>query len=334
MKTKTKKTVYQIITDRIIKALKDAIAKGESAPWHKPWATNGAYPINYNTQKNYRGVNVFLLHMMGYESPTWLTFKQAKEAAVKEARADGRDIEETTKPTKWGTKSTYTEDGEPFKGGVKKDEKGTPVVFWNWIMKDANGKTTKDEKQCVKKIPFLKYFTVFNIAQCDGVADKWEKPEGKDHEPIKAAADIVADMPNAPTIEHKEARAYYKPASDTVNMPRLALFDTPEEYHSTLFHELVHSTGHASRLNRDGVTGTVQFGSQNYSKEELIAEMGAAMLCGVAGIDNQALNDNSNAYLRGWISKLNDNPEMAILAGAQAQKAADYIQDIKHDNKG
>ena len=326
----TKKDVYQVITDRIIEGLEEAVKTGGKAPWNKPWSSDGSLPTSYNTGKLYRGVNVLLLHMAGYESPTWLTFKQAKEAAVREAKANGRQIDETAVKTKYGEKLTYTENGKPFAGGVKKGEKSCPVVFWNWIMKDANGKTTKDPAKAEKRIPFLKYYNVFNIAQCEGVKDKWTPKPEKDHKPIEEAVAIVEAMPNAPTIEHKEAKAYYRPSTDTVNMPRLGLFDGPEEYHSTLFHELVHSTGHASRLNRDGVTGQNSFGSKDYSKEELVAEMGAAMLCGVVGIENQII-DNSVAYLRSWIKSLNDDPKMAVMAGAQAQKAADYIQGITHE---
>ena len=131
-------------------------------------------------------------------------------------------------------------------------------------------------------------------------------------------------MPNRPTITHHEARAYYTPVHDTVNMPTQSLFPKLEHYYSVLFHELTHSTGHWQRLHRQTLTDLCPFGSTNYSKEELVAEMGAAFLCGVAGIANETF-DNSAAYIQSWLTKLKNDTRLVILAAAQAQKAADYI---------
>jgi antirestriction protein ArdC len=114
---------------------------------------------------------------------------------------------------------------------------------------------------------------------------------------------------------------------DTVNMPKPKLFDGPEEYYSTLFHELTHSTGHARRLNRQTLTDLCPFGSTNYSKEELVAEMGAAFLCGVSGIENLTV-DNSAAYVASWLRVLRNDKHLVILAAAQAQRAADFIQGV------
>jgi antirestriction protein ArdC len=131
-------------------------------------------------------------------------------------------------------------------------------------------------------------------------------------------------MPNRPTITHHEARAYYTPVQDTVNMPACRLFPKVEHYYSVLFHELTHSTGHWQRLHRQTLTDLCPFGSTNYSKEELVAEMGAAFLCGVAGIANETV-DTSVAYIQSWLTKLQNDTRLVILAAAQAQKAADYI---------
>ena len=298
MAKKEKPNVKQIVTDRLIDALTKAIESGDSAPWKKTWSGGGGLPTNAVSKKVYRGINVFLLSMMGYESPTWLTYKQAKELG----------------------------------GTVKKGEKSTPVLFWNWIYKDANGKTTKDRTQAVEKIPFIRYYSAFNIAQCEGVDDPWTPPVDNDHDPIADAVAVVDGMKDKPAIEHGEARAYYRPSTDTVNMPRLGLFDTPEDYHHTLFHELVHSTGHDSRLKREGITGKTTFGSTTYSKEELVAELGAAILCGHCGISNEALEENTVAYLRGWIKALKDDPDMAVAAGGQAQRAVDFILGTKFED--
>src|SRR5262245_3273838 len=120
------------------------------------------------------------------------------------------------------------------------------------------------------------------------------------------------------------APAYYRPSTDTVNMPQRELFPKAEHYYSVLFHELTHSTGHMSRLNRETLRDMLTFGDTNYGKEELVAEMGAAYLCGVAGIVNETV-DNSAAYIQGWLSKLRKDKRILIQAAAQAQRATDYI---------
>jgi antirestriction protein ArdC len=131
-------------------------------------------------------------------------------------------------------------------------------------------------------------------------------------------------MPNAPALNHGGALAFYRPATDTVQMPTRETFDNPEAYYSTLFHELTHSTGHQKRLNRPTLTDLQPFGSTNYSKEELVAELGAAFLCAQAGIENATVNRNAS-YIAGWLRALENDRRMVILAAAQAQKAADYI---------
>jgi antirestriction protein ArdC len=137
-------------------------------------------------------------------------------------------------------------------------------------------------------------------------------------------------MPKAPVIEHKEQRAYYRPSSDVVNIPMPDLFRSDEEYYSTLFHELTHATGHQSRLNREELSKVSLFGSHDYSKEELVAEMGAAFLCGHCGIEPSVI-ENQAAYIQGWLKKLQDNKKWLVYAAANAQRAADFILGIKHE---
>jgi antirestriction protein ArdC len=144
-------------------------------------------------------------------------------------------------------------------------------------------------------------------------------------------------MPNPSGFE-QDSRAFYRPSTDTVGMPARSAFDSIEAYYSTLFHELTHSTGHPSRLAREGILKHNPFGSEDYSKEELVAEMGAAMLCGVAGIESQTLG-NSASYLQSWISRLKSDSRLVVSAAVQAQKAADYIRgktaiEIESDAKG
>ncbi|MFC3773776.1 zincin-like metallopeptidase domain-containing protein [Paenibacillus sp. GCM10012303] len=168
-------------------------------------------------------------------------------------------------------------------GKVKKGEKANIVVFWKWIeVKDED--TGEDEK-----IPLLRYYRVFEInTQCEGLKSRRQGTEF-DHDPITEAEKIVQGFAGSPPIRFATDRAFYRPSADFISVPPLKDYPVPAEYYSTLFHEMVHSTGHSKRLNRPGVAHFDEFGSEQYSKEELIAEMGAAMLCGMAGIDNSTM---------------------------------------------
>ena len=186
------------------------------------------------------------------------------------------------------------------------------------IIRDADGKERKSK-------PFLlRYYRVFNIEQTEGIANKLgltgASPRVANLEQCDA---IVSAMPNPPRRE-QSARAWYQPSTDTVGIPSRSLFSSVEEYYSTLFHELTHSTGHASRLGREGIEQLNTFGSESYSKEELVAEMGAAMLCGLTGLAPKTL-ENSAAYLKTWLSVLKPDSRMVVTAASAAQKAVDYI---------
>lgn len=203
-------------------------------------------------------------------------------------------------------------------GKVKKGERGHIVVFWTWLEKEE-----KDKGE-LEKIPFLRYYRVFEInKQCEGLSSK-RNDQIFEHDPIEEAERICAGYVNAPDMRHGSGRACYRPADDVVSVPPLCDYAKAEEYYSTLFHELVHSTGHSSRLKRSGITELASFGDESYSKEELIAEIGAAMLCGVAGINNSTI-ENSAAYVGSWLRKLKEDKRLIVQAAAQAQKAADYI---------
>jgi len=255
-------------------------------PWRRPWSAQ--LPCNQVSGKAYRGLNTFLLGSQGYASKYWLTFNQANKLG----------------------------------GHIRKGEKSSLVTFWHVgqekVVRTADG---TDKKQT----PFLlRYYAVFNVYQTEGIAEKLGLGKSAPVVPsIEACEAIVAAMPNAPKREQSD-RAWYRPASDTVGMPARALFNSSEEYYSTLFHEIVHSTGHASRIGREGIEQLNTFGSESYSREELIAEMGAAMMCGVTGIAPATL-ENSAAYLKTWIERLKSDSRLLVSAASAAQKAADYI---------
>lgn len=294
--------VYQIVTEQILKRLEEG-----TVPWRKTWTTNGEH-MNMISKKTYRGVNVFLLSMSpNNTSPYWLTFNQAKKLNPEATLAKG--------------------------------SKSTLVIFWRWIVniKDANGDKISAPKGMsfsemeakgwkVWRTPFLRYYNVFNVDQWEGIEKPETDEEVIEHDPIDAAEEMIAEMQNRPTIELNESAASccYSPISDKIMMPTLNKFESPEEFYSTQFHELAHSTGHKSRLDRGFGAG---FGSDPYAKEELVAEMTSTMLCGVVGIE-QAVIDNSAAYINTWMKRIADDPKLVVQAAAQAQKAADYIRNI------
>ena len=275
-------SVYEIVTEKIIKQLESGVA-----PWRKPWTCHT--PANLLTQKEYRGLNVFTLASQGFPSRFWLTFNQA---------------------TKLG-------------GGIRKGEKSSPVIFWN--IGDERETTAQDGTKEISRPFLLRYYSVFNLSQTEGIdIAASHLQETRTNDPIETCEQIVTDMPNPPAFE-QSSKAWYSPTNDLVGMPARGLFHSSEEYYATAFHELAHSTGHSKRLHRENFDNPVSFGSEAYSKEELIAEMTAAMLCGIAGIEQKTL-ENSAAYLKTWIARLKSDSRLLISAASHAQKAADFIQ--------
>jgi antirestriction protein ArdC len=264
--------IYEMITNQIIEKL-----EAGTVPWKKPFK-NGI-PRNWKSQKNYRGINLFLLDGGEYAS-----FKQIKEAG----------------------------------GRVKKGEKSNICIFWKML--DVEDEETKEKK----KIPMLRYYRVFKVGeQTEGIEPKQEL-EKFEHDPIEEAEKVKNEYFNPPSYSFNSGGAWYKPFEDHINVPPKEDFPDVNQYYSTLFHEMVHSTGHQTRLKRDGVIKTNRFGSKDYSKEELVAELGASMLCGVTGISNETI-DNSASYIDSWLQKLKNDKTLIVKAGQQAQKAADYI---------
>lgn len=196
-----------------------------------------------------------------------------------------------------------------------------PVVYWNTIkIKDATVDNAEDEE---KTIPFMKYYTVFNLDQIDGIESPAKEEVENKIQPIDAAEQIVCNMPQRPNVIHSEQRAYYRSTTDTVHMPKMETFNKAEEYYSTLFHEIIHAVGHPSRLDRKEV-GHSFFRSADYSKEEMVAEIGSSFLCGEAGIVDATIK-NSAGYLDDWLKVLRKEKKFIIEAASKAQKSADFI---------
>lgn len=286
------------VTNEIIAELQQG-----KAIWQKPWSSYGL-PKNYGSGRPYEGFNAFYLHHVteknNYRAPYFITFKQAQELG----------------------------------GRVKKGQKGTPIVYWK-IFEAKEKEQPVDlaaegkDRPCTRFVPFL--WTVFNIDQVEGVDFQLPTvPERSGPQILEACQQVVDGFPQpSPKVLHGGTQAYYAPVKDIVQMPDPRRFVSSEAYHATLFHELIHATGHPTRLNRFAPEETTaRFGDEAYSREELVAEMGASFLCAFTGI-KEAVFQNSVAYLQGWISRLQEDKTMIIYAGTKAFKAASYILDLK-----
>ena len=284
---------YQHVTDIILRHLENGVI-----PWRKPWNSEVGKPRNFHTGRPYRGVNLLLLGLLRFNSPFWLSFKQVKALG----------------------------------GSVRKGEHGTTIVNWGRFTpkeEDADEQAANDRK---KSRFYLKEYTVFNAAQTEGIQFPALpcKAEAKHEQRVEIAEQIVANMAQRPNImEGERDMAAYKPTTDTVFMPAFGSFKSAEDYHLTLFHELVHATGHESRLNRNTLVDHDGFGGKVYSQEELVAEMGAAYL----GMESGIVQDdhlNAAAYIQSWLDVLRepDHKRWLVFAAAQAAKAADFVLGI------
>ena len=276
------------VYERVNSKLVEMMEAGE-IPWQCQWK-GGGRAANLISKKPYRGINAVLLGFAPYSSPWYVSFKQAKELG----------------------------------GNVRKGEKGTLAIFWKRLEFDGKDKSGKAEK---KVVPLLRHYYVFNVDQCEGIPA--EKIPGSDSpaldfQPIEEAEKTLQGMPERPRIEHGGRRAFYSPLEDFVNMPGRETFTSEEAYYSVLFHELAHSTGHSSRINRGLDSTLAAFGSPDYSKEELVAEITSAFVCGTLGIEERTLR-NSAAYLQGWLRALKDDKKLLVAAAGKAQRAADWI---------
>lgn len=316
--------IYDMVTEMILETMKQG-----GLFWREPWTSGGKeakkvklnvmgpQPVNFVSKAPYSGVNYWLLkyvapHRKNYTVLNYLTLPQINQLG----------------------------------GKVKKGAKAWPVIYYS-LMYKYNGKNitedeyemlSEDEQKKAQKIPFIQYYHVFNAHDVEGVPGIMEQVQAVktvlqyDVEPIKAAELIVNGMPKRPYIQQsKQRRAYYSPGGDFVHMPYIGVFDKEQEYYSTFFHELVHSTGHESRLDRE-----LSMDKKKYAFEELIAELGASYLCAESGILYFTLN-NSAAYLKGWSKRLREEMEadnkFFLKAAAKAQQASNFILDIDKKTK-
>ena len=256
-------------------------------PWRKNWSAGSGMPRNMVSKKEYRGVNIFILSSSNYSSPYWLTYKQATDLG----------------------------------GHVKKGEKSTPVIFWKMLDKHDQ----EDDAKTTGRIPMLRQYHLFSAEQCENVPIPPDPEETVNpFTPIERAEQIIKGYKNPPSIHYGGNRAFYRPSEDRVQMPHEHTFNTSEDFYAVLAHELSHSTGAKHRLARKEVMERNEFGSEDYSSEEICAELSASMLCAVAGISNETI-EMSASYIKGWLSVLRQDKKAIIIASARAQASADHI---------
>ena len=205
-------------------------------------------------------------------------------------------------------------------GYVRRGEKAHMVVFWKFLQKED------EETGEVREVPFLRYYNVFHIDQCEGLKAKHSKPLPQSAEADQKAESIICGYLKSSGVKlnHQQGdRAFYRPSDDTITLPLLAQFNETSEYYSTAFHELIHSTGHSKRLNR--LDKTAFFGSEAYSKEELIAEIGASALVNVVGLETAKSFRNNTAYVQNWLQVLKSDKRFIVSASGKAEKAVALI---------
>lgn len=278
--------IYSTITQRILLELERG-----TVPWKKPWKSSGGRPVSLRSRKPYRGINVLILMLEGRSDPRWGTYKAIAEAG----------------------------------GQVRRGEKGTSVILW----KPAQSKERPNENGELERSGYLllRSYTVFNATQADGLPEL-PVEEAREFSPVEAAERLVegyvwaagADT-SGPAVRYGFDHAAYRLISDAIEMPEAERFDDDEAFYSTLFHEMVHSTGAEKRLRR---IEPALFGTDPYSREELVAEIGASFLAGMAGLES-AGGEQTAAYLANWMQRLSDDPGLIVTAAAQAQKAVDLI---------
>lgn len=289
----SRRDIHQQVTDTIIEQL-----EAGTVPWHQPWRGGNSrifsIPKNFTTKKHYRGINILLLWTSAinkeYASDEWASFKQW---------LDRKEV-------------------------VRKGEKGTFIVYYDTFEKEVDGE--------IKNIPFLKASFVFNRCQLTSYEPKTKEPSAESVDLVERIEKVDTFINNSgAAIYYKDARAFYSPSEDKIYMPHVTAFKatetcTPSEgYYSTLLHELVHWTGSAKRLKREGGK---KFGDQKYATEELVAEFGSAFMCSEFGINVVDKGDPAN-YIAYWLKVLKENKHCLITAASEASKAVDYLQALQ-----
>ncbi|CAN5599401.1 zincin-like metallopeptidase domain-containing protein [soil metagenome] len=278
--------VYASVTARELASLSQGLV-----PWRWPWQETSGAPANALTGRPYRGVNVVLLGLAPYQDHRWLTFRQCRELG----------------------------------GRVRKGERSTEVVFWK-SYEVPSKEEGQDPEEKRRGVPLLRLYRVFNVGQCEGLdlPDAAPLRLARVHGRIPRAEATLRAMPDPPTIWEGERSAWYSPKDDLVGVPGMGAFASADAFYATLFHEAGHATGHPRRLARPGICERAVYGTSDYSREELVAELASTFVCAAIGLDNSLL-ENSSAYVGGWLRALGNDARAVVVAFGQAQRAAEWV---------
>lgn len=295
MKNNHKFDLYDEITSRIIAELESGCI-----PWKKPWSGAADGAISHVTGRPYSLINQFLLREPG----EYITFKQCQEEG----------------------------------GKVKKGAKSHIVVFWKVYpveRKSSTGEAAKDEdgNTIIDTRPVLRYYNVFHVNDCEGITTRYENIPKASVDPDLLAQTVLDNYLQREHIRFENVlgdRAYYSPGKDMIRLPKMDQFDNTAEYYSTAYHEATHSTGHMMRLARFGTgLASVAFGSESYSKEELVAEIGAAASMHRLGLETPSTFKNSAAYIQSWLNAIRNDKYLVVSAAGKAEKAVNFIFDTQ-----
>lgn len=296
--------IHEIVTEKMIAALKQGVV-----PWRQTWSGNAqaGFPVSLSSRRPYRGINIWLLGLTamerGYRSPWWGTYEQIEKLG-----------------------------GQVRKGQTRKNGTGSVgIIGYNSHRREdpLSGEVTF--------FPSMYFWNVFNAEQADGLPD-WCYPTIEDRggagvlESAQGVMDGYLQRDGAPKFRYMGDKAHYQPSIDTITIPAPETFESPEARYATEFHEAGHSTGHRSRLSRPGIDGFDHFGSDRYSREELVAEMTSVLLCTHAGICTDAIFDNSAAYVGNWLTALDNDHRLVIKASTAAFAAMEHILGVEHGN--
>lgn len=301
MKGKQQPSIYSRITEQFIKALHDG-----APPWIRPWSMQSSscgHPTNAISGRKYTGINVPILWSVAntrkYESDRWLTFRQTAKIRAK----------------------------------IRRGQKGTLVILYRRVQlpkQDANGDALlmPNGEPIMSTIKLVKGFTLFNIAQCENLPEKYRNLEHEDAsethwDPHAAAENLL--VKSGASVKHSGNTAFYSPKKDQICLPPRKSFCSTGGYYSTILHELAHWTGHKSRLNRPGITKVLKPTSPEYAFEELIAEISTAFLCAELGIPGELRHEG---YILAWIKALESDPRAIFKASSHATQAVKYLNEL------
>lgn len=283
--------VYQIVTDRIITMLEHG-----TIPWRRPWRTVRDMAYSRTTGRPYSLLNQLLLDKPG----EYLTFKQVQAAG----------------------------------GRIRKGEKAKIVVFWRLLTVNGEDADPEDDDGA-ERVPLLRYYNVFHIDQCEGIERKWkDEPLREYFSPVERAEEVAAGYLQRSGCKlniDRRNESFYRPSADTIFLPLREQFESDADYYAVLFHEMGHSTGHESRLNR--LAKNQGFGSEAYSKEELVAELTAACMMNHLGLETPDTVDQNAAYIQSWITRLKNDNRLIVSASSRAEKAVNLILGITDTTK-